>query len=52
MIGYGDTNDYRGLDELERIEASGDRFDEMLDDLAELIAELDSEFRQVARDSQ
>ena len=50
MIGYGDSDDFRGLDELERMEAEGIELASMLDDLDELIAELDAEFGQVARD--
>lgn len=50
MIGYGDADDFRGLDELERMECDGIELAAMLDDLDELIAELDAEFGQVARD--
>lgn len=50
MIGYGDDGDYRGLDYLERAEAAGIELDARLADLEELIAELDAEFCQVARD--
>lgn len=50
MIGYGDDGDYRGLDEFERAEAAGVELDAMTDDLDELLAELDADSRQVARD--
>lgn len=45
MIGEGDDGDYRGLDAMERIEADGIELaalETMLDDLAELIAEIEA----------
>ena len=51
MIGYGDANDWQGLDELERIEASSIELESMIADLDDLLAELDAEAASVRRDS-
>ena len=51
MIGYGDANDWRGLDELERMEAGAVELESMIADIEELLSELDAEAASVRRDS-